>query len=61
MHELADIAKRLVDNIDAAITNRDGTIGKLLYDPALYNELEGLVSDIRKNPWKLIWKTKEKK
>jgi hypothetical protein len=40
---------------------KDGTIGKLLYDDRLYNELEALISDLRRHPWKLFWKTKEKK
>ena len=40
---------------------RGGTIGKLLYDDKLYNELEALVSDLRRNPWKLFWKSKERR
>ena len=64
MHEIFRNAKDIVDNIDDSITrikNKEGTLGKLLYDDALYNELQGLVSDVRRNPWKLFWKTKEKK
>ncbi|MFH1678393.1 MAG: MlaD family protein [Candidatus Omnitrophota bacterium] len=38
-----------------------GTVGRLLYDDNLYLELEALISDVRKHPWKLFWKTKEKK
>ena len=33
-------------------------MGKLLYDDTIYNELEALVIDLRKHPWKLFWKTK---
>lgn len=40
---------------------KEGTLGKLLYDDKLYQELEALISDIRRHPWKLFWKTKEKK
>ena len=64
MHEIAQLAKDLVDNIDESIVkikNQEGTVGKLLYNDAIYNELEALIIDIRKNPWKLFWKTKEKK
>ena len=39
----------------------EGTVGKLLNDDRLYQELEGLIGDLRRNPWKLFWKTKEKK
>ncbi len=38
-----------------------GTVGRLLYDDTLYQELEALISDIRRHPWKLFWKTSEKK
>ncbi|MFA5090753.1 MAG: MlaD family protein [Candidatus Omnitrophota bacterium] len=64
MHEVTRLAKNIADNLDAIITkvkNKEGTIGKLLYDDALYNELEAFISDIRRNPWKLFFKTKEKK
>ncbi len=64
MHEVTRLAKDIVTNLDQAIVkinNKEGTIGKLLYDDTIYNELEALISDVRKNPWKLFWKTKEKK
>ncbi|MCX5700056.1 MAG: MlaD family protein [Candidatus Omnitrophica bacterium] len=54
----------IVDNLDVAIAkivNKEGTIGKLLYDDSIYNQLDALVTDVRKNPWKLLVKTKEKK
>jgi phospholipid/cholesterol/gamma-HCH transport system substrate-binding protein len=64
MHEVAQLAKDLVDNIDEGITkikNEEGTVGKLLYDDVLYQELEAFIKDIRKHPWKLFFKAKEKK
>lgn len=64
MHEIADLAKTVVEDIDesiAKIKNKEGSLGKLLYDDTIYNELEALVKDIRKHPWKLFWKGKEKK
>ena len=64
MNDLMKSAKSIVDNLDigvAKIVNKEGTVGKLLYDDKIYNELDALVTDLRKNPWKLLVKTKEKK
>jgi hypothetical protein len=64
MHEIGQLAKNIVEDLDESIVkikNKEGTIGKLLYDDAIYKELEALIIDIRKHPWKLFWKTKEKK
>jgi hypothetical protein len=36
-------------------------MGRLLYDDSLYKEIEALIIDLRKHPWKLFKKTKEKK
>jgi phospholipid/cholesterol/gamma-HCH transport system substrate-binding protein len=63
-HELFVRAGSILNNVDDGIIkirNKEGTIGKLLYDDAVYNELQALVTDVRKNPWKLLIKTKEKK
>ena len=63
MHEVFRLGKKIAENLDESmvkIMNGEGTIGKLLYDDTVYNELEALVTDVRKYPWKLFWKTKEK-
>lgn len=63
MHEVFRMSKNIVDNLDDSITKikeGKGTIGKLLYDDTVYNELEAMVMDLRRHPWKLFWKTKEK-
>lgn len=63
MHEVAQLAKTIAQDIDESIVkikNKEGTIGKLLYEDTIYKELEALVTDLRKHPWKLLWKTKEK-
>lgn len=63
MHEVAELAKRIADSLDETIVkikNAQGTIGRLLYDDTVYNELEAFVKDLRRHPWKLFWKTKEK-
>jgi len=43
------------------IKGREGTVGRLLYDDSLYLELEELVKDLRKHPWKLLHRPKEKR
>ncbi|MBF0522684.1 MAG: MCE family protein [Candidatus Omnitrophica bacterium] len=37
-----------------------GTVGKLLYDQVLYDDLEGMAADLKNNPWKLLYKPKDK-
>lgn len=64
MHEMMQLGKDIAANLDKSIIelrSGKGTVGKLLYDDALYKEIEALVVDLRKNPWKIFWKTKEKK
>jgi phospholipid/cholesterol/gamma-HCH transport system substrate-binding protein len=84
MHEFGELAKSIVQKLDASITeikgvvgsvdnltknlddgvtrikNKEGTVGKLLYDDRLYNDLDALVNDIKAHPWKLFIKGKEK-
>ena len=64
MHEVAQLAKSIAGDIDESIVrikNKEGTVGKLLYDDTIYKELEALIIDLRQHPWKLFWKGKEKK
>ncbi|MBN1870148.1 MAG: MCE family protein [Candidatus Omnitrophica bacterium] len=37
-----------------------GTIGKLLYDERLYDDLQGLTADLKEHPWKLLYRPKRK-
>lgn len=63
MHEVGDIAKNIVTDLDETILkikNSEGTIGKLLYDDTVYKDIEALVKDLRAHPWKIFFKTKEK-
>jgi len=63
MNEVGVLAKKIADDLDETIVgikNKEGTIGRLLYDDTVYKELEAFITDIRKHPWKLFWKTKEK-
>ncbi len=61
MNETMVLAKNILSDLGESIKNKEGTIGRLFFDDKLYNELNALISDIRKNPWKLFFKTKEKK
>lgn len=61
MHEIFRTAKSMVEAINAGLANKEGTIGKLLYDDTVYKNLEAFTDDIRKYPWKLFFRTKEKK
>jgi len=63
MHEIVRLAMDITSNLDESIVkikNKEGTIGRLLYDDTIYKELEALIIDVKKHPWKLFWKTKEK-
>ncbi len=64
IHTIFNEAENIMRNLDeglAQIRNKEGTLGKLIYDDKLYNELDAMVTDVRKNPWKLFFRTKEKK
>jgi len=51
-----EYANRILEKVDKG----EGTIGKLFTDDTLYKQLEDFVQDIKKHPWKLLIKTKEK-
>ncbi len=50
-----------VNEIFSSVKKGRGTIGRLLYDDALYEDLHGLTSDLRKHPWKIMYRPKGKK
>jgi len=56
MREMADAAGVVM----ARLRDGEGTIGKLLVEEKIYNDLEVLVDDIKRHPWKLFHKTKKK-
>lgn len=47
---LTDSVKIIVNRLK----NGEGTIGKLLTEEKIYNDLEAFVEDIKENPWKLL-------
>jgi len=64
IHEIFNRAESILHNLDDGIIkikNKEGSLGKLIYEDKVYHELEALVTDLRKNPWKLFFKAKEKK
>jgi len=63
MQEVSVLAKEIAQNLNDGllrIINKEGTVGKLLYDDTIYKNLDALVADIKVHPWKLFWKGKEK-
>jgi phospholipid/cholesterol/gamma-HCH transport system substrate-binding protein len=50
--QIATRADRLLAKLEAG----EGSLGAALKDPAVYDELKTLLTDVRKNPWKLLWK-----
>ncbi|MCP3103647.1 MlaD family protein [Myxococcus sp. K15C18031901] len=53
--QLESIAAR-ADRVLAKIEAGEGTVGAALQDPTLYEELRTLTTDLRKHPWKILWK-----
>jgi len=61
MNKLTDLANNIANNINdilEKVKNKEGSLGKLIYDDTIYKELEALSVDIRQHPWKLFIKTK---
>jgi len=54
--------KKLLDTLVGVaerIERGEGTVGRLLTDDSLYQNLEDFTADIKKNPWKLMHKPKD--
>jgi phospholipid/cholesterol/gamma-HCH transport system substrate-binding protein len=54
--EKLDALAARADKMLARLEAGEGTAGKVLKDPQVYDELKTLLTDVRKNPWKLLWK-----
>lgn len=50
-----------LDNVVTKVESGEGTIGKFFYDDNIYNNIEELTADLKGNPWKLLYKPKEKR
>jgi phospholipid/cholesterol/gamma-HCH transport system substrate-binding protein len=53
--KLDSIASR-ADALLAKIDRGDGTLGALVKDKEVYDDLKSLLADLRKHPWKMLWK-----
>lgn len=71
MEEITKEMKELVSKTDEAVTGLneilsgiktgEGTIGRFFSDDTVYKNIEELTDDLKRHPWKLFFKTKEKK
>jgi phospholipid/cholesterol/gamma-HCH transport system substrate-binding protein len=52
LDQIAARAERVLARIEAG----EGTLGALQKDPKVYDELRTLLTDLRKHPWKILWK-----
>jgi phospholipid/cholesterol/gamma-HCH transport system substrate-binding protein len=52
LDQIADSANAIMKRLK----DGEGTVGKLLVEEKIYNDLELLVEDIKKHPWKLLHK-----
>jgi phospholipid/cholesterol/gamma-HCH transport system substrate-binding protein len=63
MHEIMRMANDIASDFKVTmdkIRSGEGTVGKLLMDDSIYQNLEYMSADLRSNPWKLLFKGKEK-
>lgn len=59
MKELSESAKELTDSANTIlhrIEKGEGTIGKLLIDDTIYKNLADFTEDIKRHPWKLLYR-----
>lgn len=49
-------ALRDVAAISAAITAGQGLIGQVIVDDEIYADLKEMLRDLKRNPWKLVWR-----
>ncbi len=51
----ADKIAARADRIMARIESGEGTVGQMMQDEEIYDDLKELIRDIKRHPWKLIW------
>jgi len=59
LRSVTESLTQLAENANAIVLNLKqgkGTIGKLLTDEKIYNDMEAFVADIKAHPWKLLSK-----
>ncbi|HET9449859.1 MAG TPA: MCE family protein, partial [Aggregicoccus sp.] len=52
LEQVAARAERLLARMEAG----EGTLGAMQKDAQLYEDLKALITDLRKHPWKVLWK-----
>lgn len=52
LDRLAERGEKILARIEAG----EGSAGKAIRDPKLYDDLRDLISDLKKHPWKMMWK-----
>ncbi|MBU1112384.1 MAG: MCE family protein [Candidatus Omnitrophica bacterium] len=67
--EIKNSVENIVNNIEVItgdlkgliqdMKDKQGTIGRLLYDPSLYETTEEFIADLKAHPWKLLHKPKK--
>ncbi|MCM8799095.1 MAG: MlaD family protein [Candidatus Omnitrophica bacterium] len=58
--ELEELSSSLQEIVDK-IKRGEGTVGKLVNDERLYNEMDDFLQDLKKHPWKLFYRPREKR
>jgi len=64
MKELSENAKAITESTTVVLgrlERGEGTIGKLLVEEKVYNDLQEFVEDIKEHPWKLLVKQRKKR
>ncbi len=56
LESIATRGERILGNLEPMFDPDAGTLGALAQDRQLYDDLRALVSELRKNPWKILWK-----
>lgn len=59
VHETTENIERAssdAESVVAAIESGEGTVGQLLSDRELYDDMKELLRNVKRRPWKLIWK-----
>lgn len=69
--DFQDSLKNIVNNVESLtsdlsdilgeVKNKEGNLGRFIYDDSLYQKTEEFIEDIKQNPWKLLHKPKDKK
>ncbi len=64
VQNITDAMNQLVESTNIVmgrLKEGEGTIGKLLVEEKIYNDLEAFVADIKAHPWKLLHKPRREK